>query len=398
MKIIINILRTVWTSTPSVIRHLLQKPWTHRYEIIKTPNKVLEIICELKPAKWDKTYYPELYMHSKEQVLEVLTPAQYAYRLKNARVSSDSDVIVYNNAVYWDKYNEEEFLTWADPCDSNVMSYTNDHVKVCHGFKTVHIKGKTLSLLGTNSHHWAHFIFQYVGKLFYAGENGLLNGDITVIYNCRADSNMREILNNFLIDYPHVHLMEAQRRIDYICEELISIPPTYPNFNAYTFRLDYKFIIPDDVVRMIDKYIVSPNIAKVKNRPSKYDKIFLPRGLRRNLNNYSEIHNYFLNLGFVDIEGSEMTIEEKADVFYHAKIIVAILGASSQNLIFCNKAKVLMLSNYRFVNDGCVYTQARSHLSRMINVAGQDDSDDFHSNFTIPLEKVVNAYNYLLEM
>ena len=43
------------------------------------------------------------------------------------------------------------------------------------------------------------------------------------------------------------------------------------------------------------------------------------------MTNYEEVHNYFKELkGHVDIEGADLSFEEKAGLFYHAKEIVGL--------------------------------------------------------------------------
>lgn len=92
------------------------------------------------------------------------------------------------------------------------------------------------------------------------------------------------------------------------------------------------------------KYIIDPIIEKVKDDKPKYDKIFLPRAGRiRNLTNYEEVHNYFKELGYVDIEGADLSFEEKAGLFYHAKEIVGLYGSSILNLMFVIKLRAWFL-------------------------------------------------------
>ena len=370
------------------------------YSIIKNSDNHFEELCQVKPETWDKAYYPPLYGHTKEKYMDILTPSQYAILIPNASINADSDVVITSDGVYWDKYNEEEFMTFAMPSDCNLIHYTNDSVWLKPTINKEYIKGTSLSLLGVWSYHWCHFFLQFASKLFYAGENGLLNQEVTVIVNERADANIIQLVNDYLKSFPSAKMVMAKRNTEIICENVICIPTAFPNFNVGRFRLDYPYIIPQHSIDRISKYAVDPYIKETKGKPARFEKIFLTRksssNSARNLTNYDEIHDYFKSLGFVDIEGAGMDLYEKADVFYHAKEIVGPHGASWQNLMFCNGARCLVFTNYRFVDDTCGYTQVRDKIHSWLNVAGQDENDQYHSNYYIPLEKIKKAYMALL--
>ena len=128
-----------------------------------------------------------------------------------------------------------------------------------------------------------------------------------------------------------------------------------------------------------------------------YDKIFLGRpSTKRTLTNFDEIHKYFMNLGFVDIDPATLSLEEKADIFYHAKIVVGLLGSSFFNLIFGNNTKCLCLTNFRFITDNACYMLIRNNVSKFINVTGQDENYSYHTNFYISLDKIKSAYTMLI--
>lgn len=370
------------------------------FKIIKDKGEGFEKLCQVKPESWDKAYYPPLYGHSKEKWMEILTPAQYAIRIPKAVINANSDIVLTENGAYWDKYNDEEFMTFAIPVDGNLVKYTNDSVWVSLSKNKECIKGVTLSLLGVSSYHWCHFFLQFACKLFYAGENGLLDQKITILLHGNTDANIRQIVEDYVKKFPEANIKYADPCKDYFCENLICIPPAFPNFNIGKYRLDYPYIFPAHSIKTIYKNAVEPYIAIIKDNPTRFEKIFLTRkksNNSRNLNNYDEVHDYFINLGFVDIEGADISLIEKVDIFYHAKEIVGPGGSTWQNLIFCNGAKCLCFTNYRFVDDTCTYTQFRDKIDTCMIVAGQDDNSEYHCGYTIPLDKIKKAYKEFVQ-
>lgn len=378
---------------PPFILQWWHKASSTQYSIIKNPEDHFPKVCKVKDATWEKTYYPQLYGHCKEQCLEVLHPAQYFMEIENAMVYCDSDVVITDKGAYWDKFNDDEFVTWASPTDYNVVTFDRNNIWIRHFKKKEYVSGIVLSLLGTWSYHWGHFLISFISKFFCAGELGLLDQEITLLISEKEDKTILQILDDYLKKYPKVKLKFAKEFVDYKCEKLLFMPSTAPNFNGYKFRLDYPSVVPRYVIDNMNKYVVNPLIEKIKDNKTKYDKVFLPRpGSLRTLTNYEEVHNYFKSLGFVDIEGATLSIEEKADIFYHAKEIVALYGSSLQNTMFCNGARCLVLINYKMSTDTSLYIPQREHLSCWINLAGQDETSDYHSNYTISLEKIKKVY------
>ncbi|RHJ47601.1 glycosyltransferase family 61 protein [Bacteroides sp. AM10-21B] len=362
------------------------------YLIIKNPTDVLEKVYKVKDDTWENSYYPECYGHCKEQHLSVFSPEEFIFKEKNAVISVESDVVITSKGVYWDKYNDEEFLTWAIPCDQNVIWYDKNYIGIIKYRKRYVISGLCLSLIGVWSSHWGHCMYQFLPKLFTAGEAGLLNQPITIIIAETEDAAIMEMVHNYISNYGQVKILYAKSNTDYICEELLFMPTSGSNFNSPKFRLDYPYYISHHVLEKTKRYVIDPLIEKIKDNPTKYEKIFLSRRGLRTLVNYDEVYDYFKSLGYKEIEGSTLTLEEKADIFYHAKEIVGLYGSAFLNLMFCNQAKSIVLINYKMSTDTSLYLQIRDYVQSLINVTGQDDSDDYHTNYYISLEKIKKVY------
>ena len=377
----------------TIIRHY-KKAISRTYPIILNPNEVFEEVYKVKDDSWEDSYYPECYGHCKEQHLQVFIPAEYIYKTKKGIVCCNSDVVLTEQGAYWEKFNNEEFITWAKPCDSNVYWYDHENIGIKRHKKKEFISGRTLSMIGVWARHWGHCMYQFLPKLFSAGEAGLLNNPINILVVENEDPTIMEIINYYLSDFPNAKIVIAKSNIDYVCEELYFMPCPGSSFNDHQFRLDYPYYISRHVIDKIKKYVIDPLIERIKNNETKYEKLFLPRGGRmRSLTNYDEVHDYFIKLGFKDVEGSALTLEQKADLFYHAKEVVGSYGTALLNLMFSNKANCMVFINYKMSTDTSLYLQIRDYCNCVINVTGQDKDSSYHTDYYIPLEKIKNVYN-----
>lgn len=383
----------LYNHSPQCLKDYRKKLLTSPYPIVKNPNEVFNKVYKVKEETWEDSYYPECYGLCKEQHLVIKDKKRYIYSADNSIAVASSDAIITSHGVYWDKFNDEEFCTWASPADANIYWFNHQSVGLRRFKKKECIPGKTFSMVGVWSFHWAHCMYQFMPKLFSAGEAGLLNQDITILIDASEDGTIMEIIKEYLKCFPNAKLKKAYPKIEYLCETLYFMDSCGSNFNNCKFRLDYPYFIPRHALDKIQKYVIDPLIEKVKDNKPTYDKIFLPRGHFRTLTNYEEVHNYFKEQGFVDLEGSNLTLEQKADYFYHAKEIVGLYGSAFLNLMFCNKAKSMVLINYKMSTDTSLYLQIRDHVADLVNVTGQDDSEWYHSNYYIPLEKIKKVYN-----
>ena len=392
-NIVINSLKKI----RSRFKQLVRKYNAVVYPIIKEPKKFFEVVAVVKEESWEKAYYAECYGHNKEQQLEVLSPEDIIFKIKDGIVIEGSDVLVTEQGVYWGKYNQEEFTTFLIPLDDNVIWYNRDHIKLDKFESVEYVSGRVLPLIGHDAHHWVHSIYEFLPRLFSAGEAGILETPITILVIENIDHNIDEIINRYLINFPAAKIKKVKDKVAYKCEELYFQPVVGPSCSGYKFRLDYPWYIPRYIVDQVNRYIVEPVIERVNNKTTSFDKIFLGRSSKftknaRTLLNYDEVHDFFLSRGFVDIEGSTLTLEEKANIFYHAKEIVALIGSSNMNMAFCNQAKCMVLGNYRFATEPVIYPFIREKVSSYVYVTGQDEHSGFHSSYYIPLEKIKKVY------
>lgn len=391
-----KLLRIIVHDVRKIIRFFRILLFKKTYIIIKQPSSIFEIVAHIQDETWNTMYTPEIFEISKERILIAKYPEIVFYNIERGVINVGSDIVLTDKGAWWEKYNEEDFTTLALPADANLVSFDADNVTILPAVRKEYIRGRVLPITGVYSYAWSHFLFQFLCKLICAGEAGLLQDKITLLTNEYNDENIEYILSNFLSNFPKVERRVAERGVDYICEHLICTRSMSTSYNEAKVFWDYRLVVPNLVVNKLHEYVSFPIIDKIKNNPQRHKKIFLSRHTNRKLTNTQEVESYFKELGFYFVEGFELTLEEKVDLFYHAEIIVGLHSSAWQNIIFCNKAKCLMLVNNRFAPEMLFYTMAKDNVSRWINVCGLDVNDNRRSDFYIPLEKIKRAYEQLI--
>jgi len=382
--------------TTTLRRKIYVLLYCKQYKLIKRPEDIFKVLYRIKEETWEHSYTPTVFEIVKEREIIAKYPVQEIYQMENAIICAGSDIVLTEKGAWWDKYNDEDFMSCAIPADCNVYYYNREIVYAKKIKKPVFISGISLSLVGVWSYAWSHFLFQFLCKLYYAGKAGLLDQEITLITNDFKDPNINQVIAEYLIKYPKVKWMKTAERIPYKCENLICAPAMATNYDEFHYYLEYRLVIPHTVMDALSEYLVKPLIQKVKNNPQKYKKLFLERKNNRYLNNREEVEEFFRQEGFHFVECADLSLEEKADLFYHAEIIVGSSSSAFTNMIFCNGAKCMAFTNNRFANDGQMYCLSKKNLSRYFKVSGYDDSYNRRSNYTIPLDRIKAAYSALL--
>lgn len=139
----------------SIIKYIIIRLFSKKFNILLDPNKEFNTIYKIKPDTWEDSYYPACFGHTQEQHLKIYKNAEYIFQTTNAVVSCNSDIVQTKKGVYWYKYNEEEFLIWSKGIiDQNVVGYKKGSIIVRQYFSRKCIKGRVLSLLGVWDYHW----------------------------------------------------------------------------------------------------------------------------------------------------------------------------------------------------------------------------------------------------
>lgn len=394
-RIYAKISRRIKNSSLMYKLHLLEST---RYPIIKNPCSLYDIVYHIKDATWESMTMPEVWQMGKRYDYSMYHNAQNILRVNDAIVTPKSDVVLTKEGAIWDKYDSPMF-NYMYAFDSNLTKYDKEYVYIRRPKTIKHISGDCLSLLGVFEDVWAHFIVQFLPKLYYAQEAGLLTKEVTVIVPPYSDPNNKELVDNILTKYPTIKPFVIQtdknNRCVYKCDTLYWIPTASALSNDTKIPILYQNIIPQRVLDIFKKDVFSAYKNDVCS-PT-YEKIFLVRkGKYRNLTNIDEIEEYFAKKGFQFIEPHKLTLKQKICIFRSAKIIAGPQSGAWTNIIFCNKAKGLMLTPISWLYDGYLGYISKG-CCHVLMVPGEEIYyKSSHNPYHIPIEKIQEAYVYLV--
>jgi capsular polysaccharide biosynthesis protein len=328
--------------------------------------------------------------------LKLYHPSQDILEIENSSVFSNSDMVQIESGIFWEKKHFENFVA-AFPADVNLVSF-NDNTLVRKKNKHILHRDICFSMFGVWAEHWGHFLIQYLCKLYYMKEAGLFESKMTILFPNYQDIQIKQIVSEFMSDYPQVNCEYIDNDTEVKCNKLIFVPTTSVSTNTVKHLSIIDLVIPADVTNRLKSYLVDPMIAKLKDAYGSYLKIFLVRHGMRTLINYKEVEAYFVSLGFQLIEPHLLSLDEKVAIFNNASIVVGPFGSAMANLIFCRaKTKVLLLYSFAFIEDTFIAGITRNLDLDVLCVMGNDKKDYIHTPFTIGLDKIQAAYAELLE-
>jgi hypothetical protein len=199
------------------------------------------------------------------------------------------------------------------------------------------IKGTVAYLSNTETNHYGHW-FQYTVPLIriYWKIIGKQNIDHYYIGDCPISSFQMETFTKLGID--------RQQIINYPCKADRSLTAIryrrkQNGGSKYTDIFAFRFIR--------ELFPTSQNISNNNG----YKKIYVRRGnvKRRKVINENEILNYLDKLGFVPLVMDGRTVQEQADIFSNAHVIIAPLGSALINLLFARpNTKVIELFPFNY--------------------------------------------------
>lgn len=383
---------------PQSLRQRLQRADSMEYPIIKNPDEIFEKVYHIKDATWEKARMLDVYQIAKSWEMLQYHEAQDILLVRNCSIGNMSDIVIAENGVIWEKAYSAIFSKMV-PQDIDGLDYDRKHIRIRKIPNVEHVQGACLSLMGVHSNVWSHFLVQYLPKLYYAEEAGILDRDISVILPEYEDLQVEYLVNRVLESHPKVKRIVIPKgvgRFRIKCDELYYMPTTARISNHAEYLTPYDIVIPKRVSDILKERVITPLIEKAKSIPSTHDKLYLVRRGERGMSNIEEVEKYFKDKGFYFVEPHLLKIEEKVSLFSHAKIIVGPQSSAWTNVIFCNKAKGLVFTTICRTLDAYGAHITNSDMLEWLLVTGDDKSSTIHSDFYIPIKKIDEAYQYLL--
>lgn len=371
-----------------------------KYPIIQNIDLKYGIICNIKPETWETVWNESTYRLIKRFSMQMRHPNQNILLIENASVCYNSDIVITDDGVIWDKSYLDNFSK-VIPLDSNLGRYDNGTITVYPLKKVETITGKTISLLGVHAHVWTHFFIQFLPKLYFAADAGLLDEQTTVLLPFYKDEHVNTVLKDYLNQFKNVSIIVAEKSTSYICEKLFFIPSASIISNHADYLLEYDVVIPNIVIQKLKSELVNRYVAKTIDDCNYDKKIYLVRrGTYRCMKNYQEAENFFTKKGFILVEPHKLSFEDKVKLFHDASEIVGPHSGAFTNIMFCNSnARILVFEPMVRTMD--VYLSSLVLMAgtpRILQLTGYDCSSSIHPDYYVPISRIEAAYNELLEM
>lgn len=382
---------------PKSIRKKLKQSDSKFLPIVKYPEKLYAIVYHIKDATWETMCQPETYHLLKQWTLQQYHQAQGILQIEECNIRDNSDTVETKEGIVWDKAYTDIFSKMI-PMDNCVLKHTLDDVWIRKAQGRVDIEGDCISLLGVHARLWAHFLVQFLPKLYYAEEAGFLDREVTIIVPKYTDAHVIKMVQDVLDRHPKIRKYEVEDlyQVDIHCERLYYIPTASTLSNHAEWIAPFDIVIPKRVLDVLEKKLIKPLIEKAKDVPSPHEKIYLVRRGMRSMSNIDEVEQYFREQGFYFVEPHKMSLVEKVSLFQHAKILAGPQSSAWINILFCKDAKGLMFAPLCRAMDAYFGYINNIGMSKLLILTGEDQSLSIHADYHISLTKINEAYKYLI--
>lgn len=371
------------------------------YNLIPDLHSRFQLIKEIAPASWVKSSLPDVYHVQRNCFADYYMNELALYSIRDAVISYSSDFIMVGEECVWEKSLRSTFSA-ENPADYPLLLHKDNKVLLRNYRKEVVISGNVISLVGVFSDVWAHFVVMYLPKLYYAGENGLLDGDITLLTPHYKDAHLKEMVDEYLIKYPNVRRVEVNHHCNYRCEALLYIPTLCVLADASDYILPFMGIFTPLVGDLLRKNLIDPFTNKANEIVDDKvcsSKIYITRrySAYRSILNGKELEDLFVSKGFTLVDPGKMSLLEKVKVFSHADVIAGPLSGGFINTLFCKEnAKVLGFSTIpRIAETFLPFIQSLSKFDLLL-VTGLDLDKTTQPNYIVSKDRVEDSLNQLL--
>jgi capsular polysaccharide biosynthesis protein len=351
-------------------------------------------LIEIKSDTIEKMIFPKVYNHISGGSIFFKHPSIFLKEINSAIVFAKNDFIISNNNIFWPKVFYQHF-TKIVPHDDLFVKYIDEkRIQIISPQK---IKNLDLcfSLCGVHSTNWAHFLVQYMPKIFQIIKYNIIE-KITIIVPKYKDNNILEIIKFYFNDENkyNVHILNENEAIK--CDKLLYIENTSILTDHSSYCSPSDIIIPKFVFNTLkNDFLTSDLFYKEKENFIKPErKLFIKRIGTRNIENIIEIEQFFLENGFEIIIPHQYSLIEKKEIFSQAKFIACPASSGLTNLIFCQPGtKVLTFMNFQRVSDLYFSTLAENFSIEYMSITDLDlEPENVHSSYKINIEKIRKAY------
>ena len=331
---------------------------------------------------------------------DVEYPAIHLMEYRNVCFLAESDFIISDNKVVWDKRNYPMFPKMI-PQDKDLIRFDEKTVLISIDKEIIEL-GKVFSMCGVHSIVWSHFLVQYLPKLYYFTQYAENQDEqITIILPDYTDKHVIEVVDYYLNRIKNINRITLKNNQSTHCKKLYYIESMSMISDHETYDTYIDFFVPDCVTDFLRSVFVPDCIQRygIENKVQK-NKLYVVRKNAdyRNLLNIEEIEEFFKSEGYQFVEPHLLSMKQKIELFYNATEVAGPYSAGFSNIQFCRPGtKICLLSNIQRGFETYLSYFVNQNEIRFVAVTGVDSENNSHSDYEIPLEKVKRAYDAILK-
>lgn len=316
--------------------------------------------------------------------ISVNMPGNYLCKLNNVSFVPCSDFIRDENGhVANEKLLRKEYDVLI-PRDSDIIEIKGKIVRLANKKDKIHSK-VAFNLMGTISFQWGHFLAQYYPKLSFLNDLPK-SEEIDLIIPKNSDPHIKHLIEYELKNYPHIRALEVDIESEIVCEKLYHVSlGTFLGDDGY-FPTPFAILISNSTMKFWNK----KSMELVPSDSKQYRKIFIGRTGVRNLKNYNEVLNFFIDKGFEEIFPHLLNMEDKIRIFSEAKYIVGPASSGFANSIYSQPGtKVLaFINSFRYLDTFLAgFHNYKKH--EFWFMTGKDDNlKDMNSSYEININDI----------
>ncbi|TCG09487.1 hypothetical protein BZM27_05335 [Paraburkholderia steynii] len=356
-------------------------------------------ITHVAPARPYSFYEPKIVdENALRPYRTVEVPAKWVATVAYASIVGGFQVVAGRRFVQYEPAANphSDFVAGSWPFARGVTG--SGFVAVWYPYERKAVLEEGILLSGRCSPNYYHWLIEYLGRLYTILQRPELRG-VPLIVDAQMYPQEFESLAAMCPDWP-IYRLDRRTMLKVTRLHIPSIPTFLPDsvripfWKGSTLCDESLTLIRDTVLNRYGIHFTKPLTRK----------IFLVRRGARTILDVEELEAALVDMGFECIDTGVLTFEEQVRLFAEAAMIVGPLGAAFTNAIFCHPdCKVLGLASpyvKRFCLQGnlaefagCEYRiLAGDHPSyRRGDEYAMEDVATMHSNFSIPVEKLVLA-------
>ena len=316
------------------------------------------------------------------------------YKFVDVYQAKDSDILYSpkNALAFWHKsymplHGKEMYS------DSMLNSYDKLsnvlNIKEYNDLEIVSVENG-ISLLGVGSENIAHFIIEFIPKLFiYLNLNLNSSNNYKLLISDELDDQQEEILNHLIAPHKNITLQTINRHQVASCKHLIycSAVSYICNNASYTHITD--IIIPVYTRKLIHKFYQKTFV--VKRTASR--KLYLSRETR-SLKNNKEVEDIFIRKGYEIIKNSHLLpLKDKINMFGNASHIAGPGGSAFIFSFFSrNKCQINLFYNFHRAFDTLplqiMDSFTTSQFTFTVFIGIHESKSDFNCDYSMKIEDI----------